>query len=792
MVKTKVVLAVALAALAAGPVAAQVPASFADTCRVDAAQPEVQLAGRVTGPAGTPVGGATVTLSCGAFRRSVRTVGDGAYAFTARAGTYQVDVDAPGFLPWAETVALKTGGAERTFKLAEGRYSSIVNVSATGGYVAASSTTSTKTDAPLIEIPQSVSVITADQMTARNVQTVNEAIQYTASVGVDTYGNEPRFDWINIRGFDQSTYGLFRDNSRWQAGQVSGQIDPYLIQEIDVVKGPSSVLYGQNTPGGLVNVVTKRPPAQTSNEVVLNYGSYQRFQVQTDLGGPLDAAGNWKYRLTGLWRDSNTQVDFVPDNRWFVAPAVTWSPSADTTWTLLGDYQRDKTGWSQFLPSQGTFVANPNGPIRRSFFTGEPDYDYFNRIQWSVGSLFEQKLSDVWTVRNTLRYSNIQYDGKTAFGGGLQSDLRTLNRFGFGNKLSLWVFTMDTNASARFKTGSAEHSVLFGVDYSYSSSTILSGFSFATPIDVYNPAYGAKVPDLFTYYDTRQPTSLVGVYAQDHVKIGQNVVATLSGRYDWTTMTTVDNIANSSQKQEPNKFSGRAGLTYLFDFGLGPYASYSTSFLPTPGVNVFGQPYAPTTGAQIEAGLKFQPRNSNSFLTASVFQITQKNVGVPDPTNPLNTVQQGEIRSRGFELEGVASLGNGFSGHASYSYLNQEVTETTDPTTLGKTPPLAPKQLFGLAGEYNISSGPLTGLGIGAGVRYVGVRAGDSTNTIEVPSYTLFDAFARYVWKTTEFQVSATNLFDKTYVAVCTSANYCNYGNALKLIGTVRYRWSGW
>lgn len=790
---SKLAVAIAVAVLAAPPAAGQSPASFTETCRVETAQPEVRLTGRVTDAAGAPVAGASLTLACGPFRRTARSVGDGSYSFTAHAGTYQVDVEAPGFLPWAETVVLKAaGGGERSFKLASGHFSSIVTVTATGGYVAASSTTSTKTEAPLIEVPQSVSVITMDQMTARNVQTVNEAIQYTASVGVDTYGNEPRYDWINIRGFDQSTYGLFRDNSRWQSGQVSGQIDPYLLQEVDVVKGPSSVLYGQNTPGGLVNLVTKRPPARTSNEVVVNYGSNDRFQVQADLGGPLDAAGKWKYRLTGLFRDSDTQVDYVPDDRWFVAPAITWSPSAATTWTVLADFQRDETGWSQFLPSQGTFVDNPNGKIPTSFFAGEPDYDFFDRDQWSVGSLFEHRIDETWTVRNTLRYSSIEYEGKNVFGAGLQEDLRTLSRFGFGNALDLTVFTMDTNASARFRTGIVEHSILFGVDYSESESTIVSGFAFAPPIDVYAPVYGASIPDLFTYYDTRQPTSLLGVYAQDHMKIGPRLVGTLSGRYDWTEMTTDDRISGTKTEQDPSQFSGRVGLTYLFDFGLAPYASYSTSFLPTAGVNFYGQPYDPTEGKQIEAGFKFQPKGSNSFLTGSVFEISQTNVSVPDPENPLNTLQQGEIRSRGFEVEGVGNLSNGLSFHASYSWLDQEVTETTDPSLLGKRPPLAPEQLFGAAAEYNFSSGALAGLGVGAGVRYVGTRAGDAANTIEIPDYTLFDAFARYVWKATEFQVSATNAFDKTYVAVCTSASYCNYGSTMKVIGTVRYRWQGW
>jgi iron complex outermembrane receptor protein len=391
-----------------------------------------------------------------------------------------------------------------------------------------------------------------------------------------------------------------------------------------------------------------------------------------------------------------------------------------------------------------------------------------------------------------MRYSSIEYDGKTVFGGGLQEDLRTLNRFGFGNSLDLTVFTMDNNASVHFSTGGIQHSVLFGVDYSESESTIVSGFAFAAPIDVYEPVYGSAVPDLFTYYNTNQPTSLVGVYVQDHMKIGKRFVATLSGRNDWTEMTTDDRIGGTERKQDPEQFSGRAGFTYLTDIGIAPYVSYSTSFLPTAGVDFYGDPFDPTEGEQIEGGLKYQPKHSNSFITLSAFEIKQSNVGVPDPSNPLNTIQQGEVTSRGYELEAVGHLAGGFSFHGSYSWLDQEVTETTDPTLLGKRPPLAPDQLLGAAFEYTVSQGALAGFGIGAGVRYVGTRAGDAANTIEVPDYTLFDAFARYSWRAMEFQLSATNVADETYVAVCTSASYCNYGVARRLIGTVRYRWQAW
>jgi len=495
-----------------------------------------------------------------------------------------------------------------------------------------------------------------------------------------------------------------------------------------------------------------------------------------------------RYRVTGLYRRSGTQVEHVPDNRWFLAPALTFAPSQQTTWTLLADYQRDDTGWSQFLPSQGTFVANPNGKIPVDTFTGEPGYDFFHRNQWSAGSLFEHRLSDVWTVRNTLRYSSIKYDGNDVFGGGLASDLRTLNRFGFGNSLNLGLFTMDTNASARANTGIVEHSILFGADYSKSRSTIVSGFAFAPSIDVYHPVYGATIPSLFTYYNTRQPISLLGLYVQDHMKIGPRWVATVAGRHDTTDITTEDRIGGKTMKQSPGKFTGRVGLTYVSDSGLAPYASYSTSFLPVAGVNVSGQPFVPTEGRQAEVGLKYQPKGSNSFLTGDVYQITQSNVQVPDPTNPVNTLQQGQIRSKGYELEGVGNLVSTLNFIASFSHLDQTVTRTTDPTTLGKRPPLAPDNLFGLSGEYTIAGGPLPGLGFGAGLRYVGSRAGDPQNTIEVPSYTLFDASLRYLWRDMEFQLSGTNLTNKSYVAVCTSASYCNYGFARRVIATARYR----
>jgi iron complex outermembrane receptor protein len=760
-------------------------------CQASSLQPSAHLTGKVEDLTGAAIPSAAISLHCGDFHNHSLAAADGTYSITLPAGTFKVEVSASGFASTSQLLSVPATGTQQNFKLALGAVSSIVSVTAPGAYVATSATTATKSDTTLLETPQSVSVITVEQMSERAVQTIDQAVQYTPGVGVSTYGNESRFDWLNIRGFDESTYGLFRDNSRWQTGQISGQIDPYLIQEIDVIKGPSSVLYGQNTPGGLINVVTKRPTAETSNELMYNYGSCSRKQVQGDFTGPIDALGHFRYRMTGLFRDSDTQVRYVPDNRRLIAPAFTWAPSDRTTLTVLGDYQHDNTGWGQFLPSQGVLTSNPNGPIPTDTFTGEPGYDFFRRQQWSAGYLFEHHFANKWTIRQTARYSKIAFHGNDVFGGGLAADLRTLTRFDFGNSLDQDLYTADTQALSRFKTKGIEHSVLFGVDYSNSESSIKSGFASAPSIDIYNPVYGATIPALYTYFDTTQPSWQTGLYAQDHLKLGRKVVATFSGREDLTNMKTHDRIASTHVEQSPNKFTGRAAITYISDLGLAPYFSYSTSFLPTAGVDFYGKPYKPTTGEQYEGGVKYQPKHHASFVTASVFNIQQKNVQTPDSSNAMNTIQSGAVRSRGVELEGVASLFSGLDLHASYSYIDEKVTEATD-GTVGKRPVLVPDQLFGITGDYTVTRGPLAGLGFGLGERFVGTAEGDAANTLELPSYSLMEASLRYTWHNMQFQVNSTNLLDKIYVPVCTSLSYCNYGSRRNVNGSVRYRWNGW
>ncbi len=756
-----------------------------------------EVSGAVNDPSGRPIDAAAVRFfEYSRLASEVHTGPDGRYAVELSPGVYRVIAEAAGFEALTQTdfrVPAQTAKQTLDLKLNLGHATSIVSVVAPRGYVADSSTAATKTGTPLIEIPQSVSVITLDQMEQQNVQSLDQALGYTAGVGVSTYGMENRFDWFNIRGFDQSTYGLFRDNSRWQSGQVEGQIDPYELQEVDVIKGPSSVLYGQTAPGGLVNLVTKRPDSRESNELVMNFGSYARRQVQGDIGGEVGDGGHWRYRLTGLLRASDTQVNYVPDDRRLIAPGVTWAPSDRTTLTLLADYQYDNTGWSQFLPADGTLYANPYGRIGTGFFTGQPGFDFFHRQQWSTGYLFEHRFTNAWTVRQTSRFSKIAFNGDTAFGVGLAADERTLNRFGFSNNLGLGLYTLDTQALTHFRIGPTEHSILVGVDYSHANADTVSGSSSAPSIDVFAPVYSRVIPTPVPYSSTQQPSDQTGLYFQDQIKLARKVVVTLSGREDWTHLTTRQLIGTASTAtQSPNAFTGRAGLAYVSDLGLTPYVSYSTSFLPTQGVNYYGIPFKPITGKQIESGLKYQPKNSSAFITASYFNIDEHNVETTDPANPLNQLQTGGVRSRGVELEGVASLFHGLDIHASYSYLDEVVTETTDVAQLGKRPTLIPNRLASVIGNYTVSKTKLAGLGVGFGVRNIGTTAGDPQNTLLLPGYTLFDASVRYDWRKVRFEVNAANVTDKIYVPICTSASYCNYGYRRNVIGSARFRWNSW
>ncbi len=770
-----------ISAGAATPPPASSPAPAADSvpeCSIRSGTP-VDWPVAVTDAHGAALPGARVRLSCGSLTTLAVAGSDGVARLRVTPGSYRLTAEAPGFDAASQPVAVSASPAEpASIRLAVAGASSTVEVRADSGYIAFSTETGSKSDAPLIEVPQSISVINTQEMKARNVESVSDAVRYTPGVVAEEYGVELRYDWMKVRGFTVDQTGVFRDGMHWNS--LAGKLDPYQLESIEILKGPASVLYGEAPPGGLINLDTKRPPSEPLHEFRADFGSYDRRQGALDFGGPL--VGSLSYRLTALVRNSGTQIDYTPDNRRLAAPALTWRPSDRTNITLLGDWQHDKTRWSQFLPASGTlYHDNPNGVIPVNRFVGEPGWEKVIRDQGSIGWMADHSFADGWAVHQNYRFQHVNFKGNTVYGVGYDpgSD-RLLDRYAYDYPQLNDIHTVDTRATRRFVLGPTEHNFLGGYDYTHLRTITWGSFAVAPTIDVFAPVYGAAIPALTPSQYTNLLLEQHGGYLQDQVKVKRRLILTLGGREDWAVDDTVDHLASTSLHQNDSKFTGRAGATWLTAFGLAPYFSYSTSFQPTTGTNYYSQPYKPTYGRQEETGLKFQPGSWTGFLTASFFNIEQNNVLMSDPTNPLNSIQAAQVTSRGVEFEALANVFRGLNLHGGYSLVATNTGSGWAPQT--------PRNQASLLADYTASSGLLRGLGGNAGLRFVGRSFGATGNSIGIPNYTLVDAALRYRWRAAELRVNASNLADRRYIATCTGVSYCGYGYARNVTGGLDYR----
>jgi len=662
-----------------------------------------------------------------------------------------------------------------------------------GNYKAGSSTVGTKTDTPLIETPQSISVITNDQMEAQNVSTMAEALRYTPGVQSETFGFEPRTTFIKIRGFDATETGLYRDGLKLSnpGFAVGYSLEPYGAERVEVPRGPASVLYGQASPGGLVNYVSKRPTFDPFREIKFEAGTYDRFQGELDVGGALDERKTLAYRVTGLVRGSETQVDFIKDNRIYVAPALTWKPSDATTLTFLSHYQKDDTQPSQRLPAKGTLRSNANGKIPTNRFTGEPNVDQYSREEFAVGYALEHRVNDAVTLRQNTRYYNNEVDDRSIYTTALLADQRTISRALYESFGKVHGFNLDNQAQFKFSTAMLAHTLLSGLDFQHVGSNSLQTYGAAPNLDIFNPVYGSTVASAPVFKNEDVTQNQIGLYLQDQIKFGEHWRATLGGRYDRADSVTKNQLAGTSATQDDHALTGRAGLVYVADNGLAPYFSYAQSFLPALGTDAAGKALKPETGEQYEFGVKFQPKNQNSFVTLAYFDLTRTDFLTPDPITYAN-VQRGEANSRGVELEGVASLDNGLNLTANYTYLNANVTKSSFTAEVGEPLEYTPEHKASAWADYTVPTGIAKGWGVGGGARFIGTSFGNSyaaKNTIEVPSTVLFDASTHYNWKQFQFSVNLQNALDKEYVATAFTSGdeFATFGPRRVVTGSIKY-----
>ncbi|MFP6560685.1 TonB-dependent siderophore receptor [Paraburkholderia sp. B3] len=661
------------------------------------------------------------------------------------------------------------------------------------GYVAKVSTAGTKTDTPIIKTPQAISVVTRDQMDVQDVQSVAQALRYTSGINPEQRGtNTDSLEYLYARGFlvDEFWNGLRTPGPAGGFGYNVTSFDPYMFERIELLHGPASVLYGQGSPGGTVNLVSKMPTDTPLHEVGFTTGSYGRVQGYFDFSGPLDQDGKVLYRLTADGFNTGTQTDYVNQQRVAIAPTITWRPTKDTTLTIFANYQAD--------PEAGIYNSVPYGYPSRSLYPGEPDFDSFRKTQESIGYAFEHRFNDVWSFKQNYRYLHNSQTVKYVGNNGFESDGETLARTPYLNYGMVNSHTVDNQLDATFDTGAAKHNVTLGLDYqNIQFDHHFYGSLANTPgLNVNDPVYGQAIPYPTFMYATSVAQSIkqLGLYAQDQIDIGK--WSFLFGvREDWANEDQTSYKGGASSQQFNRAFTWRAGAVYQIVDGVAPYFSYSRSFQPQVGTTYGGQAFAPLTGEQYEVGVKLQPKGYNSFVTVSAFHIDQNNVATTDPLHAGFSVLTGQVRSQGFEVEGHASLSDNLQLIASYTYTNLLNTESTT-SSLDKVPVGIPRNTASLWADYTWTGGPLAGLLFGGGVRYIGGSYGDTANTFVTSSATLVDLALRYDlgrrftnlqgWTAT---FNVTNLLNRQYLASCTSADYCYWGEGRLFLAGAKYQW---
>ncbi|MGY4493856.1 TonB-dependent siderophore receptor [Pseudomonas sp. TE3610] len=662
------------------------------------------------------------------------------------------------------------------------------------GYVARRSSVGTKTPTALVKIPQSVSVVTRDELNDRKSDNLSDALKYTPGFSSQPSSFSRTADDYTLRGFNvgAGTGGILRDGMKLQSNPYDGSVEAYGLERVEVLKGASSVLYGQLSPGGMINTVSKRPTDTPLHEVGLEVGNYDRRQYTVDLGGPLDDQGQFSYRLTGLWRDSGTQVDHVGDDRRYIAPAFTWKPDEDTSLTVLASHQDSYTGFSPPMSyALSTYSNTPGYKIGRDQFVGEPGYDHFNNRMDTLGYLFEHQINDHLSISHSLRYfqANTNWDYLIPVS---VSGSQLLRRYSAREERSTG-WTTDNNLNFTFQQGRWQHDLLVGVDYyhkTYDSHRFISASvaQLAPSLNLANPQYTGVGANTAADSGSDLHSSQMGLYLQDQITFDGKWLLLLGGRQDWADSVTTTFATDARATRGDKKATGRVGLVYLADNGLAPYVSYSQSFQPASVSNpAYGNAFAPLEGEQYELGLRYQPPGSDSMISAAVYQLDQDNSLSLDSS--INTyVQYGKTRSKGVELEAKSKWGDNLDLSVGYAYTDTHVLQDQTASNVGKRIEGVPYNSASLWASYRLAAVGLDQVRIGGGARYIGTtRTTPSVYDGKIPAYTLVDALISYeVDSHWQLQAKAQNLFDKKYLYCNTT---CRYGDERSVIGSVTYRW---
>ena len=671
------------------------------------------------------------------------------------------------------------------------------------GFVATRSASATRTDTPLIETPKMVYVVTRQQMDDLQPLSIGAALRYTPGV-VSTTANDSTpsaslFQPVHQRGFESYTFvdGLLNGTS------VS---DPFFLDRIEALSGPSSVMYGQANPGGLINMTLKRPTEKAQGQANVGFGNYGRYEGQVDFSGPLNKSRTLLYRLIGVGITQGSQIAYNHYKRVAAQGDIEWKIDKKTDLTIIGQFSYDPESLDPWIgvPAYGSLIKGSAGRLPVSRYYGDPSFNYNWNREYMVEAIFHHEFTRDLQFNSTARFDAQSNAGCGLWLNNVDRTTETITRSAFCNSsIKGRSSQMTANLSYKLKTGPVSHSFLVGVDYRSQWSDGYWGFDFATVPDasILHPVYGQYTFSDYNNYRQGKSTWAKyaywqdGIYFQDQIK-WRRFYVNLSGRQDWNGYGDLFN----------RPFTWNAGINYVSSIGLAPYFNYAKSFMPQIG-KVYSngsvrQP-DPLNGHQWEVGLKYQIPNTQSLFTAAYYDLAENNVLVNNPEFPQYSREVGQVRSKGVELSAHANLAQGLDLIVNYTWnrVYNARTNLTDQTIGGETVSLMGKRLAqqptsAASGflDYRFPRGLAPGLSVNFGVRYQGQSWADQANSFRNPSYVLFDTGFSWevgqLFKSTKglnIRLSMTNLANKTYVQ-CSSSNLCFYGDKRIAYGTVGYR----
>ena len=654
-------------------------------------------------------------------------------------------------------------------------------------YVVKEATTATRTDTPILDTPQSVQVVPQQVLEDQQVTRLDEALRNVSGVtfGGTDLGRSLQF---SIRGFDDAP--IIRNGFR----QFGADIIPETanLERVEILKGPASVLFGEIEPGGLINLVTKKPTAEPFYKIETQFGNRNFISPSIDFSAPLTEDGKVRYRLNALYRSSDDIQD-VDENieRFYISPVVTWQIGKNTDLNFELEYSNEDRPPSFGVPAIGDEIAD----VPFDQITNEPD-DFGEEEFLSVGYDLEHRFNKNWKLRNAFRFTQQTALLETAFPFEIDEESNTVFRFWAAQPQDGESYSLQTSTEGKFTTGKINHEVLFGLDLNLAEDNFndLIRLDEETPLelDLFNPVYGTSPrPDFDTLpliSDRETETRRLGIFAQDRIAFGEKFFLLAGLRYDTVEQIVTDNLEQTEISDTNNSVVPRVGVVYKPIEPVSLYASYSQSFSPVPETNSDGEPLEPEEGEGFEFGVKSEFLQGKLFTTLAYFNIDKENVASEDPDDPFSSVATGKQSSQGIELDVTGEIMSGWNIIASYAYIDAELAEDNT-IEVGNRLPNAPENSASLWTTYQLQQGNLQGLGFGLGFNFVGEREGDLDNSFTLDSYFLTNAAIFYDRNKWRAGLNFKNLFDVDYIAGTNTVRERgnDRGEPFTILGSISY-----